>query len=218
MKLLEKVLGVIIVIALIMKFAFIVGSNVLIVMAISLLSVIYYPMGFAFFNGIRLRDILKKASYKGLSTWRILGAIGAGMALSNLLVGILFSIMHYPGAGFMLYSSIFIAAIILGIVSVKYLKTKSEFYKRILIRIAIIGGIALLLALIPSMAITKLQYRNYPAYIEARQYWIDHPNDEEAYKRQIIEYNRVILPPQEFELYMQENYPDIDTNKTYGTE
>ena len=81
MKLLEKILGVIIVIALIMKFAFIVGSNVLIVMAISLLSVIYYPMGFAFFNGIRLREILKKASYKGLSTWRILGAIGAGMAL-----------------------------------------------------------------------------------------------------------------------------------------
>ena len=217
MKLLEKILGVIIVIALIMKFAFIMGANILIVFAMSLLSVIYYPMGFAFFNGIRLRHVFKKTSYKGLNTWRIIGAIGAGMALSNLLIGILFKIMHYPVASLMLYSGIFTTVIILGISSVKYLKTKNEFYKRILIRIAIIGGVALLLAIIPSMTITKLQYRNYPDYIEARQYWINHPNDEDAYNRQMIEYNRAVLPPLEFELYMQENYQYIDTTKTHGT-
>jgi len=42
----------------------VVGSAILLTLSLSMLSILYYLLGFSLFNGIRLRDIFKK---KGLS-------------------------------------------------------------------------------------------------------------------------------------------------------
>lgn len=212
MKRAEKILSVVILVSLLMKFAFIPLGNVLLVFSISLLTLIYYSLGFAFFNNIRLRKIFDKDSYKETTTLRIVGAIGVGMGLSAVLVGILFKFNRYPGADTSLIAGLVLTAIIVVIALIKNAKSKSEYYKRIIIRAIIIGGLGLVMALLPKMAITEFQYRNYPDYIEAYEYHVNHPEDVKAYEKHQIEYHRVILPPIEFDMYMEENYPNFEND------
>jgi len=54
MKKFEKTLVVLILISLIMKFSFIMGGDILAILSISLLILVYYPLGFALFNQVRL--------------------------------------------------------------------------------------------------------------------------------------------------------------------
>jgi len=77
---LEKILGVTVLISLIFKFALIPGGSFLLVLSLFILSCLYYPLGFALLNQIAFTKILKKDSYKGLTAFKIIGSIGAGMA------------------------------------------------------------------------------------------------------------------------------------------
>ena len=191
MKKLEKILALLIFISLILKFNLIAGGSMLLVCSLTVLSLIYYPLGFAFFNGIRLREIFKKSSYTGISTWRILGAIGAGMAFSALCMGILFKLQFWTGANMNLLAGLVTIPIILVIVLIKYSKSKSEYYIRIIKRIAIIGGIGLILLLTPGRSIRKFEYRNHPDYINAYENYMENPGDKELEEKMLFEYTHI---------------------------
>ena len=158
MKKLEKILGIVILISLIMKFSFIMGGDILAILSISLLTLIYYPFGFAFFNQIRLRRVFKKDSYKGISGLRIIGAIGVGMGLSPICLGILFKLQHWPGSNINIASGLVTTLIVLIIALIKFSKSKDNYYKRIFKRIAIIGGLGLLLTVLPELTLEKIQF------------------------------------------------------------
>jgi len=147
MKKAEFILIIISIIALIMKLLEVPFGALLFLFSILLLSLIYYPMGFAFFNDIRLRNIFKKESYQGLKWTRILGAIVAGIVVSTLLIGVLFSVMHYPGAQYMLIEGVFSAVVVFIIAFVKNRKSKSPYYSFILSRIGFTGIMGVLLLL-----------------------------------------------------------------------
>ncbi len=148
---LEKIVGVIVLIALILKLTMIPGGGILIVLSLSILSIIYFPFGFALFNQIEIKRILKRDSYKGLSALRIVGAIGVGMALSLICIGILFKLQHWPGSTSNLLTGLFTSLIVLIIALIRYFKTKSDFYIRIIKRLLIIGGLALLIILVSNL-------------------------------------------------------------------
>jgi uncharacterized membrane protein len=108
------------------------------------LSCLYYFLGFALFNNIPARKIFKADSYKGIGTWRILIAIGTGLALSILTIGFMFSILSYPMAKTLLVVGIVLAAINIILALIKNAQEKDQFYRNIILR----GFVSVIIAII----------------------------------------------------------------------
>ncbi len=113
------------------------------------LSCLYYILGFALFNDIPVRKMFKADSYRGIGTWRILIAIGTGIALSILTIGFMFSILGYPMAKTLLIVGIVLAAIIITLALMKNAQEKNEFYRNIILRSFAFVIIAVIFLLLP---------------------------------------------------------------------
>ena len=113
------------------------------------LGCLYYAFGFALFNGIRFRNIFKADSYKGIGTWRILTAIGTGLALSVLVIGFMFSILSYPMAEALLVVGIVLTAIMIVLTLIKNAQEKDNFYRTIIFRNLVFLIIAVVFLLLP---------------------------------------------------------------------
>ena len=203
MKKLEIILGIVISISLIMTLAMLPYGNLVFIISFLVLSIIYYPFGFLFFNNIRLRNIFKKESYKGISALRIIGAVGIGMSLSAICIGILFTIQHYPAARVNLLTGFATSLIVAVIALIKYFKNKDIYYARILKRICIIGGFGLFLILLPSLTLDRIQYRNYPEYIKAYEEYLENPENEELRNKMELEFNRATMSEEDFKEYLK---------------
>lgn len=144
MKKAEIILGAIALTSLALNLLLVPGGVVLTVLSLSTLSVFYMYLSFALFNDIQIRRIFKKDSYKGISTMRIVGAILTGLALSMTIVGLLFKFQSWPGATMNLGLGLVGLLIALIVGTVKYSKTKSDYYTKIIKRIAVYGGLGLI--------------------------------------------------------------------------
>ena len=163
----EIILATISIISLGLNLLLIPGGGILTVLTLSTLSMVYFYFGFALFNDIRLRKIFKKDSYKDISSLRILGAVGAGLALSMTIIGLMFKFQSWPGADNNLIAGLLGLVIVTIIGVLKYMQNKSDYYTRILKRVAIFGGLGLVIILTPKTSWIELKYRNYPDYVNA---------------------------------------------------
>ncbi|MFD2602203.1 GldL-related protein [Flavobacterium suzhouense] len=177
MKITERILLLFAVIGIILSLIPIPGGNMLTILALGLLSVLYFYFGFAFFNGIRARDMFKKSSYAGIKGIRIPGAIFTGMLSSVAVIGILFKVMMWPGASVMLLVGIVPFFVLTLITIVKYFGNKDEYYKRIFLRTIVFGSASVLLYLLPSYTIMDIKYRCCPDYINAVKEADKNPDD-----------------------------------------
>ena len=143
MKRFEIVFGILILIALFFKIAHWHGGGILATISLTSLACFYYLFSFAFFNKIRLTNIFKGSSYKGISTQQIIVSIVAGFGLSTVCIGILFKMMHWHGAAIMLLSGLITIFVVAIISLIKFFRSKNDCDKQILLRIAIIGVIGL---------------------------------------------------------------------------
>jgi uncharacterized protein (TIGR02145 family) len=210
MKKLEKILGIVLIFALILKFNLITGHGILTVFSLTILSLIYFPFGFAFFSQIKLKRIFRKDSYQGLSALKIIGAFSAGIALSAVCMGILFRLQHYIGGELYLIIGLVSTFIVLIIALIKFVKNKTAFYTRIFKRIAIIGGFGLILAIIPDLTIIKIAFRNHPDYIKAYENYMNNPQDKELCKKMELENARALMSEEDFKHYeMEMKFKDI---------
>ena len=164
MKKFERIVGIIAIFGIILKILNIPGSSILNSLALTMLSMLYYAFSFALFNGIRLRNIFKKAAYKETNTnaKRIIGAIGLGWALSAIIIGGLFKLQSWPGANVQLMSGLATLGLILLIATIFYFRNNAEYYKRIFKRSAIYGGLGLILYLTPTTFFQRLNEFNLP--------------------------------------------------------
>lgn len=201
---LEKILGIIAGIGLILKFTLIFGGGTLLTLSLSALACLYYPFGFALFNQIGFKEIFIKDSYKGLSALRVIGAIGAGTGLAAICIGILFKLQNWTGANTNLISGLVPTLIVLVIALVKYIKTKGVFYIRILKRIAIIGTLGLILFCLSNLTITKIRYRNHPEYIKAYELYLENPQNEEIRQKLHLEYCKATMSKEEYEIFLKQ--------------
>lgn len=119
------------------------------------LGLLYLYLGFALFNGIRFRNILKAESYKGVGPWRIAIAIGTGIALSNLTMGFMFFILNYPMAKTLLTFGIVLAVIMVILSLIKNAREKNQFYKNIILKCLVFIIIAVIFLLIPGNIFEK---------------------------------------------------------------
>jgi len=113
------------------------------------LGLLYFYLGFALFNDIQLRRIFNAESYKGLGTWRILIAVGTGLALSMLTIGFMFTILSYPMANTFLISGIILTTIMIFLTAFKNSQEKNQFYKNIIFRCVAFIVIAVIFLLMP---------------------------------------------------------------------
>jgi hypothetical protein len=181
MKTIEKVMLTIIIAGIAMKFLGIPGAGIILTLSVLLLSLLYYVLGFAFFNGIPISRLSEKNLTKTIPPRRMVGAIGAGLVISEILIGVLFKIQLWPLANLMLSIGLFLASIVLIIAVVRYLKKKDKlFYHPVFLRIGIALFIGFSLYFIPEISIVKLQFRNNPEVIQAYEKTGSLPGDTDS--------------------------------------
>lgn len=183
MKKAEIIFGVVALTALVLNLLLMPKSGVLIFISLLTLSLFYFCLSFALFNGIRFRHIFKKDSYKGISAMRILGAIFAGHALSLIIIGLLFRFQSYPLATTSLVVGLIELGLVLIVGLIRYSKTKSDYYTKIFKRIAVYGGLGLILLLIPKETLLEFKDRNQPDYFEAIEKSMTEPDNMELQEK-----------------------------------
>lgn len=113
------------------------------------LSFLYFYLGFALFNEIHLGKIFNAESYKGLGPWRIGTAIGTGIAISQVTMGIMFTILDYPMAKTLIRVGLVLSALMLLVAAIKSTRDKHLFYRNIILRCAVFIIIAVSFLLLP---------------------------------------------------------------------
>lgn len=204
MKLIEKLIIALLVIAVILKFLLVPSGGALFVLFSLLLAMLYAYFGFLLFNNIRFRNIFKKVAYNGISSWKIIGAIATGISLSIAIIGMMFKGQHYPGASFMILAGIFSALIIIIISLIKHSKKKSSYYKNIIIKTGIAVIVCSILYLVPSKFWLEIKYRNYPDYVQAYQRSLEQPNNKKVMLDWHKEYNKMHMADEEYQNYLKD--------------
>ena len=149
-----------------------------------LLVCIYFNFSFALLNGISFRNMFKKESYKGISTWRIIGTIGAGFALSITIIGILFVYQRWPFGYINLQNGLVMLGIVLIVIVLKKSLSFHEIYTYILVRIGIVGLIGLCLLCIPTETLFEMKCHNCSeAYMEAEKALMKDPDNRELQRK-----------------------------------
>lgn len=120
------------------------------------LGCLYFYLGFALLNNIPFGYVFKADSYKGLGPERIIIAIGTGIAISILTIGIMFFLLNYPMARTMLDVGIVFVIIIIISVIIKNAQRKNLFYRNIILRCMIFLTIAVIFLLLPGHLFEKL--------------------------------------------------------------
>jgi magnesium-transporting ATPase (P-type) len=179
MKVTDKILGGLTMVLMICRLLFVYPfSSLLISIGCLLLSLLYLFFGFALFNGIRLRDILKKKSYEEISTLRMLLTIIIGFVLSMLIIYILFKFQMWPYGQQGLQISLTMLLIIIIVVLIKYVISKDKFYFNFLIRLFTIGVYGLILFFISNENLLEMRYKNFPEYIKAEKKLMQDPENK----------------------------------------
>lgn len=167
MKRVEKVFLIILIVSLIYKYLYGVGSSLLLLLSINLLAVFYLYFSFALLNDIEFRKIFKKASYPKNVRKRLAISIFTGIAISTSLMGILFKIQDYPGADLLLLASLGFTMALSLITLYKNYKVDGDFYFNVFIRVGITALIIISMFKIPEKALLEWQYPDSPEYIKA---------------------------------------------------
>ena len=178
MKKTELIFATLSIIALGMNFLLVPHSGIFTTLSLMSLSMIYFYFGFAFFNEINLRAIFVKDSYKDISLLRIIGAIGAGIALSLTIIGLLFTFNSWSGSSVSLGAGLFGLLIVTILGLVRNSKNKSKFYTQIFKRVAIIGALGLFFFLTPKTTWVELKYRKHAEYVKAYKEAIANPDNK----------------------------------------
>jgi hypothetical protein len=183
MKKAEIIIAILCIVAIVMNLLLVPGATIITVLSLSMFSCFYMYFSFALFNGIRLRNITKKESYKDISKPRIIGAVGAGLALALTIIGIMCILQSYPGASFNLGEGLVALSIVSVVGLARYIKTRSSYYIGISKRIVIIGMLGLTLFYLPRTTIIDFKYRNHPGFRDAVKNVIANPGNEELQRK-----------------------------------
>jgi hypothetical protein len=180
MKKTELILGIGILILMSLRLVFEYPYSAMLITLSSLfLSIIYFGFSFGLLNGIRFRNLLKKESYAGISTLRIIGSVLTGIVLSLLVIYSLFKFQSWPYGNEGLRISLFGLLIVIVIGIIKLFTAKNSFYSKLLLRLGIIGTFATLLYFTSYESLLEMKYRNYPEFIEVEKKLMKDPMNKE---------------------------------------
>lgn len=203
MKILEKILMILMLIVIFMKLYLLSGGSSLASISMTVLSLIYFPFGFAFLGQIPLRKIFTKNMYKEMTLMNIISVNGTGLSLSFICVGILYKLNSWPYANEYIVFGLAGLVIILVVALFRKIKFKQEKYFFMYKRIAGLSILGMIFLISPNLPIERIRFGDHPDYIEALEKYLNDPQNPELYENEQIEYMKATLPKEEFELYLK---------------
>jgi hypothetical protein len=183
----ELVLVIVFALGFILNLLNISGGALLLVLSGAVLSMVYFYISVILFNGIPFRRVMKKDAYAGISKLRLIGSAASGVALSVLVIGFLFVMMHWPGGKLMLLLGIILCIALMCIALYKYFTKRGDFYPALIRRLTVWIAAGILLYTLPQNVLIGIKYRNHPEYRDALLNSLDNPEDEEAHQRLVDE-------------------------------
>ncbi len=202
----EKIIGLIALAGLILKFGLLLpAGGILLTLALVLLADLYFIFGIALFNQVAFKQILKVESYKEIHKPYIIVSIGAGIALSIICIGVLFKLSHWPGSMEMLILGVSVLLISGMVLILRYIISRESFFIRVIKRILIIGSLGLILLCISDLTIARIQLRNNADYIRALDEYEKDPQNVELRKKVNMEYYKATVSKEEYDLYLKQN-------------
>ncbi|MBI1223361.1 MAG: hypothetical protein GC180_12210 [Bacteroidetes bacterium] len=151
------------------------GMTMLLVLLISLLSILYFYSGLSISRGFRLKGVFPTATSGTSKTDVFIGLLG-GLGASAALMGILFKVMHWPGAGMEMMLGLLLSLISLIGSLFKFRSDTSGLYKALLKRLSVIVIIGIYLMLFP-LRWDMYRYQNHPSYLKALFEWRQDPQN-----------------------------------------
>jgi hypothetical protein len=143
----EKVLSIVFIISILFKIFHWPGGSMLLILSLMGLSFCYFPLGFVFFKT------------KGMKNEKAGVSIVFGWLLTVSIIGILFKLMYWPGAAFMLIigtMTSFFLSIIAYVLYNKSEETFKKYHKNLLLRTIVLGIMSFLLIITPTTSIIRI--------------------------------------------------------------
>ena len=140
MKKAEISLWVLVCIGGVLKTAHIPGGNILSVLALSAAGLFYF-IGSYFLFDPKVPIVVNDMTFYKPKAVRVAMALLTGYLMVCAMIGLLFRIMHWPGAAAMLLIGLLGLVPMLVIAAVMYWKSKDDFFQKILFRV---GGLTVL--------------------------------------------------------------------------
>ena len=206
MKKLEMILVFTMLIAIVMKLSLMPGGSSIASISMILLSLIYFPFGFAFLNQIPLQKIFIKDAYKGMTSTRIICTIGAGLSFSAICLGILFKLNSWPGSNQDLIIGLVILVAILALALFRKIKLKYANNSLMLRRIVILSILGIIFLISPNLPIERIRFHDHPDYIKACEDYLNNPQNQKLKEKEHVEYLKATLSKENFDLYMKYYY------------
>lgn len=110
-------------------------------------------------SNLEIEQVRKKRIYTPV---QVVFSVLGGLTFSIAVLGILFKLQKYPGAGAMLISGIFFTALVSIYAVFSFVKSKDQYSKRLMRRGLILLFFVTSLYLIPQRSVIEFQYRNNP--------------------------------------------------------
>lgn len=156
-------------------------SSALLIISVSTLACLYYPLGAFLFNGIRLRHITRSSSYAGLPTSRLVAGAVCGFILGIVLLGVLFGLKFWPGHYLILTVGVLLSggALVLLVIMSHNDASLRPFATSAGKRLVLWSIPAVLLWLTPQMRHIEWRYADRPALVEAWRAHLAAPENHE---------------------------------------
>jgi hypothetical protein len=154
------------------------GTNFVLILSLSTLAIIYWPGAFYFFCD------------KVIKQQNTILSIVSGAALSIIPMGILFKMMHWPGANFMLLIGLTISPFVFAVIYIYKSKADESlqvYYKNMLLRSGVLGVLAAAFFFTSTPMLLRVQYRGDPEMARLKILHYTHP-DNDDYRKQHDEY------------------------------
>jgi hypothetical protein len=169
---------------LLLALRFIVGTevNVLLRVSITLLAIYYMWFGFFIFNRAVISDLIDRKKRAAFDPFRTTGSILMGLVYSYALIAIMFAVFFFQGMHFMLgFASLLLAAATGFAAFNQWLKKiDGKYLRQYYLRSAILLALTLSFWLTPLQTRLNIMYRQHPDFIEAYMNYHNNPGDEQA--------------------------------------
>ena len=163
----EKVLVIFALLSLAGKFAFIPEAGIFFIISVTLLMIVYFPLGFFLFRPSRGSGQAPDET----KTNRTKISLTNGAALAITLCGILFTLMLWQSGKFYLQIGIIFTSAVALFLQIRKSQTGKNtglfiYYKRLVQRNVAVIAIALILYFIPTNTLIRFELRNDPKLAE----------------------------------------------------
>lgn len=176
MRVLEKVLVVLVIAGMIMRLFDIPSHSLFFVFPALGLACLYFLLGPLLFNGIRLRDIVKKMAYQNTKGKEMILAAILGLFLSIVVTGVIFKWMSWPNGNKMILIGGVSTSVLMILILVL---SNNTFKKSALFRVIPLLLISGILFSFSTYQVSKWVMRDHPEIVQTLEKIENDPWDSE---------------------------------------